>query len=171
MALVKETGSIVPDANTYVDREGVIAYAAERGIALPNDDTTDALLIKAMDYLTLFDTKWKGALVAPGVQTLAWPRKNAYIDGTTAFPSDEIPYQLLRAQAELAIQVHNGVNLLPTMASDTAFIKREKVDVIETEYSEAVALKYMGMLPEMPLVEAMLVPLFGTPDRLYTVRV
>lgn len=172
MALIVENGTIVPDANTFINRAGMITYAAERGVVLPDDETTDVKIIKAMDYLALFDTQWKGSLVEYGVQALAWPRKYVYVGlSSTAFPSDEIPPQLVRAQAELVMQIHAGVNLLPTLSGDTAFIKREKVDVIETEYSEAMALKLAGSLPDMPLVDALLAPLLATIGTLRTVRV
>lgn len=172
MALIAEDGSIVADANSYNTRAELITYAAARGVTLADDDTTDVLGIKAMDYLALYDTAWKGELVEAGVQMLAWPRMYAYIgSSTTAFPLDEIPAQLKRAQAELVVQAKSGVNLLPTLSGDTAFVKKEKVDVIETEYSEAVAIKLMGLLPDMPLVDALLQPLFATVGRLRTVRI
>jgi hypothetical protein len=172
MALIVEDGTIVADANTFINREAAIAYAAERGITLANDETTDAKIIKAMDYLALYDQAWKGEQVEYGVQTLAWPRKYVYIgNSTTVFPSDQIPGQLVRAQAELVLQVNAGVNLLPTLSGDTAFVTREKVDVIETEYSEAMALKLAGLLPDMPLVDALLSPLFAVSNRLRTVRI
>jgi hypothetical protein len=172
MALVVEDGTIVADANTYINRAAIIAYAADRGVTLANDATTDTKIVKAMDYLALYDQQWKGEQVEYGVQTLAWPRKYVYIGtATTVFPDDEIPGQLVRAQAELVLQVNNGVNLLPTLSGDTAFVKREKVDVIETEYSEAMALKLAGLQPDMPLVDALLEPLFATASRLRTVRI
>jgi hypothetical protein len=173
MALIVEDGSIVPNADSYVSRTDVIAYALKRGITLPATDATDVMVIKAMDYLSYFDAKWLGEQVEPGVQSLAWPRKNVWIGFShVAFPEDEIPNQLVRALCELTLQVNAGVNLLPTLTGETQFVTREKVDVIETEYSEAVALQVMGMLPNMPLVEAMLTPLMSTgAGRLRSVRI
>lgn len=173
MALTVEDGSIVPNADSYVSQADVIAYALKRGITLPATDATDVMVIKAMDYLAYFDAKWLGEEVEPGVQSLAWPRKNVWIGFShTEFPNDEIPNQLVRALCELTLQVNAGVNLLPTLTGDTQFVTREKVDVLETEYSEAVALQVMGMLPDMPLVEAMLTPLLNTGvGRLRSVRI
>lgn len=173
MALIVEDGSIVANANTWINRAALIEYAAARGVVLADTETTDFLIIKAMDYLALYNDEWRGDLVAEGVQTTPFPRKNLYIgNSTTVFPDNQIPGALLRAQAELALQVNNGTNLLPTLDASTAFVKREKVDVIETEYSEAVALKLLGELPTMPLVEALLRPLMGRPvPALYTIRV
>lgn len=172
MALIKETGAIIDGANTYVSRAELISYAALRGVTLADVDATDVLAIKAMDYLALFDTKWKGELVDPGVQSLAWPRKGVYpVNSSTQFPDDQIPGQIQRAQCELALNVNAGTILLPTTSAETAFIKKEKVDVIETEYSEAVALKLMGLLPQMPLVDALLAGWLKDVGTLRTVRV
>lgn len=171
MALVAEDGSGTnPAANSYIDRAGVIAYAADRGVTLANDTTTDAKAFGAMDYLMLFASQWKGTQTNPGVQPLPWARKNVYIDNVLQ-PDDVIPGLLLRAQAELVLQINAGVNLLPTLSGQTAFVTREKVDVLETEYSEAIALELLGALPNMPLVEALLGPLLATVPRLRTQRI
>jgi hypothetical protein len=159
MALIKEDGSIVSSANSYVTRAELIAYAIARGVTLADTDATDVLAIKAMDYLTMYDSKWAGDLVEPGVQTLAWPRTGAIPQGgKTAFPDDEIPGNIVKAQMELALVANSGVDLLPTTNPATGFVTREKVDVIETEYSEAVALQTFGQLPKVPLVDALLAP-------------
>ena len=172
MALVVEDGSIVANANSYVSREALIAYAASRGVTLANTDATDVFAIKAMDYLAMFDNQWRGALVEPGVQTLAWPRKNVLLEGAwTDLSSTLIPSQLVRAQIELAIQVSKGIELVPTTDPTAAFVKREKVDVIETEYSEAVALEMRGRLPEFPLVVSLIQPLLRPVPLLRTRRV
>jgi hypothetical protein len=169
MALIVEDGTGVADANTYIDRDAAIAYAAARGVVLPNTDVTDQRIIKAMDYLTLYDYKWKGYKTV-STNALPWPRKSVYIEGEL-FPDNEIPSQLVRAQADLVLQVTAGINLLPTFSADTAFVTREKVDVIETEYSEAIALQALGTLPDMPLIDALLAPLLASVGRLRTVRI
>lgn len=172
MALVIEDGSIVPGADSYISRADVIAYAIKRGVVLPDTDATDNQIIKAMDYLTLFDDKWKGSQVDPQNQSLAWPRKGVYVSGEhSALPSDTIPRQIVNAQAELVMQVNTGVTLTPTVTAETAFVTREKVDVIETEYSEAIALRLMGTLPDMPLVSALLAPFLGIGGGLRTLRI
>lgn len=172
MALIVEDGSIVAGADSYISRVDVIAYAAKRGVTLADDDTTDQKVIKAMDYLAYYDGRWKGEQVEPDVQSLAWPRKYAYIgSGYSPFPDDQIPANLVKATAELTMHVNAGVNLLPTVSGDTAFVTREKVDVIETEYSEAVALAVMGSLPTMPLVESLLSGLLNYGSGLRTVRI
>lgn len=159
MALIKEDGSIVSGANSYITRAELIAYAVARGVTLADTDATDVLAIKAMDYLTMFDAKWRGSLVSPGVQALAWPRKGAIPMGSTSeFPDNAIPGNIIKSQYELALVASTGIDLLPTTNPATGFVTREKVDVIETEYSEAVALETFGQLPKIPLVDALLAP-------------
>src|SRR5215217_55966 len=159
MALIVEDGTVVPTANSYVTRADIIAYGAARGVTLVDDDATDVLGIKAMDSLDLYANKWVGSPVQPGVQPLAWPRKGAVPNGgTTPYAEDAIPGNIAKAQLALALIASTGVDLLPTFSAATGFVKREKVDVIETEYSEAVALQTLGQLPTMPLVDALLEP-------------
>lgn len=172
MALIVEDGSIVAGANTYVSRDAAISYASLRGVTLPNSEETDVQIIKAMDYLAVFDAKWKGSQVEPGVQELAWPRKDVFLPAAwVALPSDAIPRQIVTSQFELVLQLNAGVNLLPTVSGSEAFITREKVDVLETEYSERVALALLGALPDMPLVSALIEPLLSNVGRIRTVRV
>lgn len=172
MALIVEDGSIITGANSYVSRQLLIDYAAARGITLTDVDATDVFAIKAMDYLSMYDTKWKGEQVEPGVQNLAWPRKNVFLGSSwVAFDPTFIPNQLVRAQLELALQSQKGIDLVPTTDASTAFIKREKVDVIETEYSEAIALQLLGQLPRFPIVDALIEPLMAAVPLLKTVRV
>lgn len=172
MPLIVENGDIVANANSYVSRADLIAYAMLRGVVLPNTDATDVLAIKGMDYLALFDQEWRGAEVEPGVQPLAWPRMNVYPNGNTpAYADDAVPPSIVRAQCELAMNVNAGTILLPTTSAQTAFITKEKVDVIETEYSEAIAIRLMGMLPQMPLVSSLLSPWLKPAGFLKTRRV
>jgi hypothetical protein len=172
MALTVEDGSIVDNANSYNSRAALIEYAAARGVVLADTDATDVFAIKAMDYLAMYDAQWRGELVDPDVQLLAWPRKGVLLDGAwTELSSAIVPTQLVRAQLELAIQASKGINLVPTSDPSAAFIKREKVDVIETEYSEAVALDARGRLPEFPLVASLIKPLLKAVPLLRTRRV
>lgn len=132
MAIIVEDGSIVANANSYVDLTTVRDYATLRGVTLDADDAiVEAQIVTATDYL---ETKeYAGDQVDPGVQVLKWPRKNVTCDGY-AIPSDSIPQQLKDAQCDLVIQQHNGVDLLPTLTDQA--VKRERVDVIEVEYQD-----------------------------------
>lgn len=168
MALIVEDGTIVADANSYRSRADIIAYAAARAITLPDSEATDANAIAAMDYLLSYDSRWKGSLVSPGVQALAWPRKYVYI-GSYNFPDDDIPAALQNAQSQLAIYVSQGISLF-AVSSGEAFVTHEKIGPIETDYSEAVALRD-GNIPYFPAVNAMLASIIDGGGRLRSVRI
>lgn len=188
--LIVEDGSIVPDANSYASVETIYNYAYMRGVnlapvspgspppspePLPYDPDKIAIMaINAMDYLEALKYQWKGERVSPSVQRLSWPRKNVYVDGVL-LPSNEIPSDLVAAQCQLVMQINAGVSLLPTTGggsqASAAFITREKIGPIETEYSEAVRLA-AGSLPVMPAVDALLgALLLNTGYRLRTRRI
>ena len=175
MALIVEDGSIVSDANSYVTRAAIIAYAGARGVLLADDATTDEIAIKAVDYLELFRDKYIGTEVQPGVQALAWPRTGARI-GKTVFPDDAIPRQITAAQLALCLIAAEGVTLIPTTGAGTGgggggALTREKIGPLEFEYSTDAAAGE-GVLPIMPQVDALLAPLlsaWGGPTRTYRV--
>lgn len=132
MALIVEDGSIVPDADTYVSVAELRAYASKRGLTLPVDDAAcEVLIIKAMDYLATYETRWKGRRVS-ALQALAWPRKGVVID-CYPFPSDAIPAQLKAGQCVLAV-ASASLDLLPTVDPASAGVKRDKVGPLETEF-------------------------------------
>lgn len=132
MALIVEDGSIVADAETYVDVAGLKAYAAKRGITVPADDAAcEVLLVKAMDYLATYDARWKGCRVS-AAQALAWPRRGVRIDGYP-YPANAIPAQLKAGQCVLAVAAAS-LDLMPTVDPAASGVKRDKVGPLETEF-------------------------------------
>ena len=159
IALVIEDGSIVANANSYATYDEIVDYAEARGVTLAQGSPVDETMvviqaINAMDYLEALKYRYIGERVSPSEQRLAWPRKNAYAEGCYLLPSDEIPADLVKAQCQLCIEISRGVSLLPT-SNTSAFVVREKVGPLETEYSAAVQ-QAMGSLPVMPAVDALL---------------
>lgn len=132
MALVVETGLLVPAAVSYVTAAEARAYAAARGITLSASDAiVEPLLVQAMDYLDRYEDDYQGSRVDV-TQALPWPREGVYLLGEL-FASDAIPAALKKAQMQLAIDASNG-DLQPTGSGRE--IVRQKVDVIETEYAK-----------------------------------
>jgi len=86
-------------------------------------------LRKATDYLEQAYT-WTGYRVA-STQPLSFPRHGIWIDGYT-IPSDSVPVAIQNACAELAVKASQS----ELSADLTKNVIREKVDVIEVEYSE-----------------------------------
>jgi hypothetical protein len=166
--LIVETGAIIANANSYVTLSEVRAYALSRGVILSSDDAIlESQVLVATDYLEAQRANYKGSKVAPSIQSLQWPREEAYIEDTEEpFSSVAIPRELHYAQCQLVIEVHNNITILPTRSG--AFVTHEKVGAIETNYSEKIATT---VLPIMAAVDNWLEPLFKSNSLITTVRV
>lgn len=155
MALIVETGSVVANANTFVTRAELIAYAALRGVVVADVDASDIPIVRAADYLLYRESEMKGARTSM-LQTLPYPRTGVEI-GVYTVADNEIPDTLKRAQMQIALEVLSGVDVLPTKQAKQ-FVTMKKLGPIETQYSEAVELQGQVM-PLLPLVDAALAPL------------
>ena len=132
MALIVELGSVIAGADSYVSVTDCDTYHLNRGNAAwaGTDAVKEAALRKAVAYLDgHYRNRLKGVMVDPINQLLAWPRYNVVIDGVTLARSP-IPQRIKDAQCELAL-IALTADLAPNVS---AGIKREKVDVLETEY-------------------------------------
>lgn len=171
MALIIEDGTGKADATSYVTADEARAYAAARGVTLDADDAVvEPLLVQAMDYLE--SMSYKGHRTFPAVQALSWPRTCVVIDGAKLPVSGtgSIPRQLKAAQMQLSIEASTGIDLMPT--TDGRVVKREKVDVIETEYMTNTDLGVGGLPgPSFAKVDALLAGLLATGGMFQTVRV
>lgn len=192
MALVKEDGTGVADANTYSLVAEVRAYAQARGVTLPADDpSVESLIIPAMDYLEGFRDRFKGSKTYTGIagfhaddcfsiplpadvdthaaQTLQWPRYGVEIDNVP-ISGNAIPRELTSALAQCVVEMSAGNDLNPTTTGQV--VKREKVDVLETEYMTAQDMGFAAdFSPSFPKVDALLAALFNGGFSISTVRV
>lgn len=155
MALIVETGSIVANANSFVTRAELIAYAALRGVTVADVDASDVFLVRAADYLTYRESEMKGARTSL-LQSLPYPRTGVEV-GLYVVGTDEIPQALKNAQMQLAVEAVSGIEILPTKTSNPVVTMR-KLGPIETQFSEAAELQ-RGVMPFLPLVEGYLLPL------------
>jgi len=150
MALTIEDGTIVTGAESYVSAASATTYHSNRGNAAwtGTDAVKEAALRKAAQYLDgHYRNRFKGQPVYPTTQPMAWPRAGVrllngpqeYYGVVPSFYDVEysgylaittIPQRLKDAQCELAL-IALSADLAPNIA---AGIKREKVDVLETEY-------------------------------------
>ena len=166
MALIIEDGTEVAGANSYVDVAGLDAYASARNITtLPATEAEkEALLIKAMDYISGKEDKFQGSRVTE-TQALSFPRSNVVIYGFLN-DSSNIPELLKNAQMQLAVDA-STIDIQP-VGKGREVIK-EKVDVIEVEYSEQ---NDTNVQPVLTKAEAFLDPLYETSSGgLTTIRV
>ncbi len=166
MALIKEDGTIVADANSYADAD---AFQLNRGRAAWCDsgaDVKDAALIRATDYIEgRFALSFAGCRI-DDVQTLSWPRTAAHYPATgNDFPIDEVPVDVVNAcilYAEQTIGPGDDVAQMDELAitpevddtGRTITRLKEKVDVLETdtEYagnqSGSTSLRLIKPIPE-----------------------
>lgn len=154
VTLIVEDGSIVPDANSFVDEDKIVSYAAMRGVTIPNSSDTEkdavaVLGIKAMDFLRFMP--WRGEPVDAD-QTTPFPRKNMGF----SYPEDKVPPAVVDAQLQLTLLVNAGVELVSN-SSGTGFLVKEKIGPIENTYSEKVGISSNGF-SILPGIQALLEP-------------
>lgn len=109
--------------NSFITVAEARTFASSRGVSLSSDDSVvEAQAIKAMDYILSQEHTFDGVRI----------NDNAIFPRT--FNMDISLEYAGNAQAALIIEQHKGTDILPT--SEGPAIKKEKVDVIETEYAE-----------------------------------
>lgn len=140
MALIitVEDGSIVTDANSYLSIDDMESYWDNWGYdySTLTDAQINLLLYSSAETLdTMYYEDWPGER-ADDEQTMEWPRSFAYYKDGEVIDSDEIPIEVKRAQAKICYLINAGYDLQPILGTEgTLKGKREKVDVIEAEYS------------------------------------
>lgn len=166
MAIIVEDGTGKADAETYISVADADAYHLARAntawAALLTADK-EAHLRKAADHmLQAYRMRWKGSRVT-GTQALDWPRawvvrddfEQSTLNGSQVigsrqyYPSDDVPLEVSRACAELALRSISG-ELAPDVGQRTV---REKVDVIEVEYD-----RYSSAYTQFRAVDNLLSP-------------
>lgn len=138
MTLTVETGEIIAGADSYCSLAYATAYHYARGNAQDwsdyNDVDLEHALRKATDYmLQKYGNRWMGYRKSSN-QSLDWPRNYVPLNDLVALEyvsSTIVPNEVKNACAALAFRALTD-NLLD---DEEQVVIREKVDVIETEYS------------------------------------
>lgn len=152
--LIVEDGSGKTDANTYISLAEYDEYISCRGfVDTGTDAEKTARIIQSKDWIEEQDPLFQGWKHSEN-QALIWPRSWVVIYGF-GLDSDEIPQQLKDAQAQLTFDsattdIYN--------VNDGLAVTKEKIDVIETEYSDN------GVVTVQPIfakVQAILEPLYS----------
>lgn len=146
MALTIETGAVVAGANSFVTVAEIKAFVGSVALPTATDSEIERAAVNAGRYLDgYYRARWKGARVQPLAQCMEWPRYGVevgtvapyiggvYLNGAVFnqyLPTTTIPQRVKDAQCELALRSLTGA----LSADSTTGIKREKLDVIETEY-------------------------------------
>lgn len=160
MTLVIEDGTIVADANSYVDVTELRDYADLRAItSLPVADADcEPLLIKAMDYLESLRARYKGSKTDP-TQSLQWPRQDVYIDNIL-LDANTIPRELKYAQMQLAVEAV-AADVQPTIdpTAKGARIEERVEGAVTVRYAESKVAQFYS--PVYQKVDALLAPLMN----------
>lgn len=131
MALIKEDGSIVANANTWVTDTDLDLYADSRGITINGD--AEVLLIKAADYINGLESKLKGDLVSRD-QAMAFPRNDLIIEGWS-WSNTEIPRQVINAQLTLALEIDAGEDPLNPTPAELPVVSERVEGAVSVEYA------------------------------------
>ena len=154
MPLVIETGAIVPGANSYTDAAGAMAFLTDRGIDVGTDTAViEGLLLRAMDAINALSLK--GTKTSASTQPLPMPRTGIIdADGETV-GDNTIPAAFAQAQSWMISYLNDGID---PGAAPLDGVVREKVDVLEIEYTDKVAASKAYSIRDMPHVWALLKP-------------
>lgn len=140
----------VTDANTYHVARGNASWAG-------SDTDKQAALVRASAYVDSLGldgslSLFPGTKTGGRAQLRAWPRTGAYdIDGI-AIAADSVPLEVENATYESALRELAAPGSLNPDYTPGAQVKREKVDVLETEYQTVAA----GVNPVRPVVTTVL---------------
>ena len=133
IVLIKEDGSQVANANTYVEVSDVDTYATNHGyleIWTGDDDLKAAAILRGMNFIESYNFK---GIKADRDQALKWPREQVYDEDDYLLEDDSIPNALINACCEAAYREMESPG---SLQSDVApNVKRRKVAYdVETEY-------------------------------------
>ena len=125
MALVVETGSVVPGADSYVSLADARTLATSYGLTLPADDTeAEVALRNGAVYVGLQEPSMCGRRVSAS-QSLAYPRQGVSVYGFS-LASDVIPPQVIHAQVVAAAEYGAGTDV--RASSDGRVTETERVE-------------------------------------------
>src|SRR5690606_8597559 len=123
--IVQGDGPVIINAESYLSVEDADTYHANRGNAAWAAASTaekEAALRKATEFLDVtFERYWRGTPIER-LQQLDWPRQNVCRDNGHAIYSTEIPIELKRATAEMALLALSE-DLIPSITNPGAITK------------------------------------------------
>ena len=127
MALIKEDGTVVASANSYVTAAEADAYFTAKGELGWVGTVTfkEQNLINAATALdALYGSRYISILREETGQSLLWPREYTNDLNGRRIDADQIPVALQNAQMEMALLAQNGVNLYPEGNTDNDITAR-----------------------------------------------
>lgn len=143
------------DADTYHDDRGNATWTG-------TDSVKETALLRASEYVDYqFRPSFPGYKAGLRSQTREWPRDWAYDEENNSIPSDEVPIEVERATYEAALrELTDPGSLLPDFTPNQQ-VKREKVDVLEVEYTGPMGPE--SAKPILTIVRGILQPILTGP--------
>lgn len=159
MALIVEDGTGLPDAESYVSVTDADEYHSARGNAAwtGSEAVKEQALRRATAYLDgRYGRQWPGTRVLGREQRLSWPRVNASDVTGEVIAGTEVPFEVVQATCEAALRALSGP-LVTDLSIAQQRIKRQKIDVIETEFDLSPAAG--SALPVITVIDQLLASL------------
>ena len=160
MSLIKETGSGIDGANSYLDATDVAQQATLHSSSIPSAKVTTLALQAA---ITINAMQFKGA---PVYAATAFPRTGLFDSVGNEIPDNVIPEAVLQAQFWImsyeSDSENQSINAVPTLQ-----VKREKVGPLEQEFATGTTTRVINRVNalDLPIVNALLKPfLSGGPN-------
>jgi hypothetical protein len=136
MAFVTEDGTGLANANAFISVAFANSHFADTGNTVwdaYSDTVCEQAIVRATAYLsTAFS--WKGAPIAPRVQSLAWPRTGVTDGEGYEVPNNAVPIEIKRACAEIALREAATPGVMMPDVTLSEAVKREKIGPMEVEY-------------------------------------
>lgn len=147
----------------YGDDDGFHAWLSESGHAMPVGAPTPSILRqRGSVYIdSVYGSRFLGAPTGGYDQERAWPRTGATAYETD-IPTDAVPERVVIASYTAAWYEANNPGGLSVAATAAGAVKREKIDVIETEYFAGSGNAVQDATVTLLDVEGLLAPFFGT---------
>ena len=134
MPLAIESGVGIAGAQAYADLSSLSAWLSDtHGEPAPDQSPGEAAILRAILYME--GLAWKGVRAGGRSQALAWPRSGVTDGDGLAVGAAEIPAQIITAQHVLARAELASPGVLSPTVLPGARVKRQRVDVLETEYA------------------------------------
>lgn len=130
--------SVTVGTNSYVsiaDADSYFASINNTTWAEKSDSEKEYALVKACNYIEAkYAGNWEGYISSVN-QALSWPRSGIYDPEGRTIESDEYPFQVKRAQCELALKTFTEDIFADLDAREDAIVEK-KVDAITTKWAQ-----------------------------------
>lgn len=153
--LIVEDKTGLVDANVYASVDEFREFAELNGMDVEDveDDQVAIYLVRATNFIDSLESQMVGKRLNPE-QSLAFPRQRS--NSCTGNPHLYDMRGLIKALFYCVEAQSLGFSLLPVNISKDDIIKKEKIDVLEVQYSEDMLANVL--FGKFPMVERYLTP-------------